>query len=122
MAQKPWERVQQRLELKRPKKDTLVACMEYLSAFGMVTQFDLHSEIKDALKFPFFSHLGGLYLFSYLDIPDFLYPEVSRLVYDFKAFLKTCPQEWIDIEDPVLMQRLHEFEKASMLKDSWYER
>ena len=121
MAQKPWEPAQQRLELKRPIKDTMVVCMEYLSAFGMVAQFGMNSEIKDSLKFPYFSHLGGLYLFSYLDIPEFLYPELSRLVYDIKAFLKTCPQKWIDLEDPVLMRRLHEFEKVSLFKDSLYE-
>lgn len=111
MSEKPYGLRKPIRGLKMPKKDTMVACMEYLNQSGLVTQFSLLKGGDDLIRFPAFSHLGGLYLFTYLDFPGILYSRVQNLIKSMKAFFKTCPPEWLEIEDPVLLKRIADFEE-----------
>ncbi len=109
MSEKPYAPRKPIRGLKMPEKDTMVACMEYLRPLGLVFQFNLLGQESDLTRFPDFTHLGGLYLFTYLEFPDILFSRVHNLIKSIEAFFKTCPPEWLEIEDPVLLKRIGEF-------------
>lgn len=88
--------------LTHPQKDTLVACMEYLSALGKAHCFEVDS-------FPRFRHLGGLYLLAYSQLPPD--PFLFRMIQNQISFFQTCPQEWLDSEDPVILERLRDLSR-----------
>jgi hypothetical protein len=94
-----------------PEKDTLVAVTEFLQKRDMVCGFPLTESDRSASgprPFPRHKHIGGLYTFA-LRIPAEVQGAwVARCVKRFKAFYKTCPEAWVRIEDPVLLQRLEE--------------
>jgi hypothetical protein len=97
--------------LRMPEKDTLVAVTEFLQKRDMVCGFPLTESDRSASgprPFPRHKHIGGLYTFA-LRIPAEVQGAwVARCVKRFKAFYKTCPEAWVRIEDPVLLQRLEE--------------
>ena len=98
-----------------PEKDTLVAAMEFLQERGMVCGFPLLGEDRmpdGPAPFPCFEHIGGLYTFTGEMPPEALHDWVARCVERFTAFYKVCPREWIAAEDPVLLERLEEFQRA----------
>lgn len=101
-----------------PGKDTLVVAMEFLRERGMTAGFPLTEQDQTPdgpPPFPRFEHLGGLYTFTggvYAGQPPSLREWMARCVDQFSTFYNTCPQAWIDDEDPVLLQRIEEFRQA----------
>jgi hypothetical protein len=95
-----------RTELRMPKKDTLVLVREFLAERDMVCEFSLRS-------FPQHDHLGGFYMFAGDIPPDSLYDWTKGRVERFTAFYEACPQEWLEAEDPVLLERLKEFQQVT---------
>lgn len=98
-----------------PEKDTLVAAMEFLQERGMVCGFPLSDgdRVPDGpASFPRFEHIGGLYTFTGEVPPETLHDWVARCVKRFTAFYEACPQEWVEVEDPVLLERLKEFQRT----------
>jgi hypothetical protein len=97
-----------------PQKDTLVAAMEFLQARSMVCEFPLsadHQMPDGPAPFPQYEHLGGLYTFAGDILPE-MRGWMTRCVEQFTAFYAACPSEWLASEDPVLLQRLAEFQRA----------
>ena len=98
-----------------PEKDTLVAVMEFLQEHGRVYGFPMHEGDRvpgGPAPFPRHEHLGGLYTFTGGLPPARLHDWVARCVGQFAAFYAACPSEWVEIEDPVLLQRIEEFRQA----------
>jgi hypothetical protein len=98
-----------------PEKDTLVAAMEFLQEQGKVCGFPITEGDRAAggpAPFPRFKHLGGLYTFTGEVPPESLFDWVAHCVDRFTAFYESCPQEWLEAEDPVLLERLSEFRAA----------
>jgi hypothetical protein len=98
-----------------PEKDTLVATMEFLQERDRVCGFPMHEGDQvpgGPAPFPRHEHLGGLYTFTGGLPPEMLRDWVARCVRQFSAFYATCPSEWVDIEDPILMGRIEEFRQA----------
>jgi len=101
--------------LMMPEKDTLVVAMEFLQAKGMVCGFplsDKHHAPNGLAPFPRCEHIGGLYTFTGELPSEQLHGWTARCVNQFTAFYEACPTEWIDAEDPVLLERLAEFREA----------
>jgi hypothetical protein len=97
-----------------PEKDTLVAAMEFLRERGMVCTFPIAERDRVAggpAAFPRFAHIGGLYTFTGEGLPEPLLEWGTRCVKVFSAFYEACPQEWVEAEDPVLLERLGEFQR-----------
>jgi len=98
-----------------PEKDTLVAAMEFLQERGKVCGFPLSDGDRvpgGPAPFPRFEHIGGLYTFTGEVPPETLHDWVARCVERFTAFYEACPQEWVEVEDPVLLERLKEFQRT----------
>jgi len=99
-----------------PEKDTLVAAMEFLQARGMTCGFPLFEGDREPggpPPFPHAEHIGGLYTFTGEVPPEPLHDWTARCVEKFTAFYRACPQAWVEAEDPVLLARLHEFQRAT---------
>jgi hypothetical protein len=98
-----------------PEKDTLVATKEFLQQRNMALGFPI-AECDRApggpAPFPRFEHIGGLYTFAGHLPPEPLREWAARCVERFTAFYASCPQAWVDIEDPALLRRLEEFRQA----------
>lgn len=110
-SRKPYAPRKPMKQLRTPEKDTMVACKEYLAQLGLATRFVLYEKENGFTPVPAFSHLGGLYFFTYLDIPPVLFPRTRKLVKEIKAFFNSCPSEWLEIEDPALLRRIAEFDQ-----------
>jgi hypothetical protein len=103
-----------------PTKDTLVAAMEFLQRRDMVCGFPLCDEDRvtgGPRSFPRFVHVGGLYTFTGEVSPESQHDWTARCVERFTAFYEACPPEWVSVEDPVLLQRLEEFQRAVWGRD-----
>lgn len=113
------------LSLVMPQKDTLMQAKEMLEPRGMVSFYPLNAGPGRAERvnsvtcplesLPVHRHLGGLSLFA-SQVPADLYQQldwfrcwVQETVSKFVQFYETCPSEWLDSEDPVLIQRLGEY-------------
>jgi hypothetical protein len=108
-------------DLRMPVKDTLVAARDELIADGKVSFFTLEppDRTEDSLPpFPSHTHLGGLFLLagpvyppafeSWPPAREWTMKTIKRLT----QFLEACPSEWLENEEPVLLQRLEEFREA----------
>jgi hypothetical protein len=114
VASQPYA-LRQSADLIMPEKDTLVAAMEFLQDRGIVYGFPLADGDRVAggpAPFPSHEHLGGLYTFASEVLPKQFHDWMAHCVVRFTAFYAVCPRAWVDIEDPVLMQRLEEFRQA----------
>jgi hypothetical protein len=89
--------------LKMPVKDTLVHAREILQRQERVGNYTFD-------RFPEFTHLGGLYLFTGTPLhePAFQCWQ-ERTIAQFISFFKQCPPEWVAIEEPTLLHRVHTF-------------
>jgi hypothetical protein len=119
VASRPYA-LRQPAALIMPEKDTLVAAMEFLEERGMVCGFPLAEQNRMAgepAPFPRCEHLGGLYTFTGEFPPASLRDWAARCVSRFTAFYETCPRAWVEAEDPVLLQRLREFQRVNRQKD-----
>lgn len=116
VANRPYGPRQQRSgALIMPEKDTLVAVMEFLQQQDRVLGFPLGErdrEMGGPSPFPPFEHIGGLYTFTGYLPPEPLHEWTGRCLERFRAFYATCPEAWIEIEDPVLLSRMAEFRQA----------
>jgi len=92
-------------DLRIPEKDTLVLAQEFLAERDLVCHYPFSS-------LPGHDHLGGLYLFANEILPDSFREWMTQCVDRFTAFYAACPPEWLAVEDPVLLDRLAEFEEA----------
>jgi hypothetical protein len=92
-------------DLRIPDKDTLVLVREFLTERGLACGYS-----PQAL--PAHEHLGGIYLFANEILPEPFHDWVAGCVQRFTAFYSTCPPEWLEIESPILMARLAEFERS----------
>ena len=108
-ARRPYAKQRNRLKLVKPAKDTLVVLMESLAKRGMVLPYMLHPG-GEAPHFPDHAHIGGLHLFMNASIPGHLVDVIRSRVGAFKAFLSNCPEEWIQIEDPALLEKVRIFD------------
>jgi hypothetical protein len=99
-----------------PEKDTLVVVGEYLQQFGMVSQFSLSTWQKQASTpgFPRHKHIGGLYIFTYQDLPPDLNDWFACIVDQFNAFYAACPPQWRSVECPELRRRVKQFTGIAM--------
>jgi hypothetical protein len=110
-----------------PQKDTLMQAKEELEAMGLVKFYPVRTEPNQGDKthkvintmepLPEHCHFGGLSLFTN-DIPEDLYQQLgwfrlwmNETILKFIQFYATCPQEWLAIEDPVLIQRINEYQE-----------
>lgn len=113
VASRPYA-LRQTQNLTMPEKDTLVVALEFLQERGMVYGFPLTEADRadgSPAPFPDCAHLGGLYTFTGEVMPE-LRDWTARCVEEFTAFYAACPPAWIADEDPVLMERLAEFQQA----------
>lgn len=92
-------------DLAMPDKDTLVLAQEFLAARGLACEYPLDS-------LPPYRHLAGLYLFAHELLPVSFRGWMAECVARFSAFFAACPPDWLDAEDPVLLDRLAEFQEA----------
>jgi len=114
VASQPYA-MRQKMELVMPEKDTLIAAMEFLEERDMVNGFPLIERDQvdgGPAPFPHYEHLGGLYTFTGEAEHELLRDWIAHCVHEFTAFYAACPPEWLDVEDPVLMERLQEFQQA----------
>jgi hypothetical protein len=91
--------------LMMPEKDTLVLAREFLAEQGMICGFSSHS-------LPRSDHLGGLYMFAGEILLEPFRDWMESRVERFTAFYEKCPHEWVAAEDPVLLERFKEFQRA----------
>ena len=106
-------------EMRMPVKDTLVQARDQLAWQGKVVYFPTAErsfyESGNAVKLPVipaYTHLGGLYLFNGPVLPPEWTGWMRSTVQRFREFYASCPVEWKEIEDPVLLARLAEFHEA----------
>ncbi len=92
-------------DLRIPDKDTLVAACEFLAERGLASHYSPQS-------LPAHEHLGGLYLLANEILPEPFHDWVAGCVARFLDFYTACPPAWLEIEDPVLMARLAEFQHS----------
>lgn len=88
-----------------PEKDTLVRVQEVLAERGL----DHHQDLR---SLPRHTHLGGLYLLAFEQVPESLHQWMARRVERFASFYATCPQEWLADEDPTLLDCLDAWQRA----------
>lgn len=99
-----------------PEKDTLVAATDFLWDRDLACEFSLTDNDRVAggpTPFPSHEHLGGLYAFTSGDVPASFHDWLAQCVTRFTAFYAVCPPALLDIEDPVLLQRLEEARQAA---------
>jgi hypothetical protein len=114
VASQPYA-MRQKADVIMPEKDTLIVAMEFLQERGLVYGFPLTERDRvdgGPAPFPACAHLGGLYTFAGEVLPE-LPDWTARCVQEFTAFYAACPPAWIACEDPVLLQRLAEFQQAT---------
>ena len=116
-----------RLELVMPQKDTLMQAKEALEARGRVCFYPVGNQSARAgstpekdmhlAGLPEHSHLGGLSLFTN-QIPTELYRQVDwfrqwmrQTVEKFVQFYAACPPARLALEDPILIQRVGEYQE-----------
>ena len=92
-----------------PEKDTLVQARDTLASQGHLAYYPLRDEESEdhpLSPFPTHVHLGGLSLFTLQ--PDSQLPRqwMNATVMEFSRFIHSCPPDWIEIEEPELLQRL----------------
>jgi hypothetical protein len=95
-----------------PQKDTLVAAKDFLQERGLVYGYpatEKDRSIEGPPPFPLYDHIGGLYAFTIKDPPKQMLDWLSQTVAKFTAFFRTCPQKWVETEEPVLLKRLEEY-------------
>ena len=108
-------------DLRMPVKDTLVQARDELAAQGRLAGFPLRPQ--EALgqplpPFPPHAHLGGLFLLSGPLHPAAFEAWPPARAWTVKTigalaqFYQACPEAWLAIEEPVLLQRLAEFREA----------
>ncbi len=107
-------------ELVMPGKDTLVLAKEFLAKWDMTCSFPLSG--ANAGLFPLFvyyKHLGGLHtltepapddMLTQQAVPDEFYVSLKQCIQQLTVFYSTCPDAWLAIEEPVLLQRLRKFQ------------
>jgi len=88
-----------------PEKDTLVRAQEFLADRGLVYRHPLAS-------LPHHSHLGGIYLLAFEQVPPSINGWASGCVSHFQSFYAGCPPPWLADEDPVLLDRLDAWQRA----------
>ncbi|MFQ5611369.1 MAG: hypothetical protein ACE5H9_04470 [Anaerolineae bacterium] len=117
-AKRPYA-IRRRAELIMPEKDTLVLAKEFLAARGMACDFPLKGNglwaaapARSMPPFPRHQHLSGLYLLAGPVLPEQFFQWMRECVQRFTLFYETCPHAWLAAEDPVLLRRLREFQKA----------
>lgn len=92
--------------LKMPVKDTLVHARDLLQPQGSVSTYSFDN-------FPPYSHIGGLFLFAGPPITDSGFQVwQQRTIEQFASFFRSCPAEWLTIEDPTLLHRIHTFQET----------
>ncbi len=99
-----------------PEKDTLVLAKEFLERRGLADSFLLSTDAggrKSPLTFPHYTHLSGIYVLANSTLSDQLYDWMSRCIQRLTHFYQSCPSAWLAIEDPVLRQRLQQFQVAA---------
>ena len=108
-----------RLALSMPQKDTLMLAKEALQERGMVRYYPLWAEPGEAALplLPEHAHLGGLSLFA-SQLPVELYQTLDwfrgwmqQTVEGFSRYYAACPPAWLAVEDPILLQRLEEYQE-----------
>jgi hypothetical protein len=102
-------------ELSLPQKDTLVGLKEQLEKAGKFGQFPISEETIPECplhSFPYHTHLSGLYLLAGPPYSNNLRQWTEKTINRLDKFVKSCPPEWLAIEDPELLQRLDETKKA----------
>lgn len=102
-------------ELVLPGKDTLVQVREELAALDLAGTFppDEDGGCSTGHFLPSFArhfHLGGLHLYTGTAHPSAGMPPAyfdwrRHTVMAFEAFFRSCPPEWLAIEDPELLRR-----------------
>lgn len=90
--------------LKIPVKDTMVIFADFLRQTNSVKAYDIYG--CSPATFPKFEHPGGLPILVYSNLPDFLLKYAKSLVRNLSGIFNTCPEEWLDIEDPVLLRQI----------------
>lgn len=96
-----------------PRKDTLVAVAEALSAAGLAATYPDAGEPHAGHLLPPLPrhvHLGGLHLYTTpveppAGAPPGFLEQVLRTVRVFDTFFKACPPEWLAVEEPELLRR-----------------
>jgi hypothetical protein len=98
----------------RPVKDTLVEACDYLDAHGLRATLGASSESPAQLSFPRHTHVGGLHALAAppLEPGAPMHPAyLSHLREAFRnldAFYAGCSDEFRNLEEPVLLERLDE--------------
>jgi ribosomal protein S12 methylthiotransferase accessory factor len=96
-----------------PGKDTLVQVYEELAAMNLTGTFyagDGDSAGHLLPPFPPHIHIGGLHLYTGVsqpprDLPPAFFEWRRHTLLSFDAFFRSCPPEWLAIEEPELLRR-----------------
>ena len=104
--------------LRLPRMDTLEQACAILGEEERVAFFPMRENLNVNLPtFPSHYHLGGLNLFSFSlpksmqGLNPSLQNWILRTTMDFSKFFNDCPKEWLAIEDPVLLNRLLDYQE-----------
>ena len=99
-----------------PRKDTLMQVREELEVLDMTATFP--TEDGDSAQhflppLPQHVHIGGLHLYTGptrppTDMPPAFFDWRRHILLSFDAFFQHCPQELLELEDPVLLGRHRE--------------
>jgi hypothetical protein len=100
IANKPFIQITTIPNLIMPQKDTLEIFIDGLMTKHQVLTYDLESD------FPKHSHLGGLNIFVYRNLPAELKEHGMQTAKKFLQFYKECPDEWLEIEDNTIMEAI----------------
>ena len=104
--------------LRLPRMDTLEQACAFLEEDDSVAHFPMNDHLNGNFPpFPAHYHLGGLNLFSYAipgsvnELNPGLQKWIQRTTMDFSQFFADCPEDWLAIEDPVLLNRVLEYQE-----------
>lgn len=99
--------------LRLPGKDTLVQVQEELETLNMTGTFPADADDPGhhfLTSFPQHIHIGGLHLYTgptqpLTGMPPAYFDWRRHTLLSFDDFFRSCPREWIAIEDPELLRR-----------------
>lgn len=104
------------LTLRLPRMDTLEEACGILENDQRVAFFPMYKQLGGPFpSFPAYQHLGGLNLFSnstshsISELNPNLQNWICKTTQIFSKFFTECPEDWLEIEDPALLNRLSEY-------------